>query len=164
MPTPIFQITRYLWLGPFASPQRVDQLRAAGITHVLNVSEAPSILTPQTSGMADIRWHPLEDLQYLRTDLVLGALDALHTMVSHSNSSVYVHCIAGQNRSPTVLWLYFVACGVHAEEARELISRRAMDAVPGHGQLVGEGLIVAAERHGKTNFLPLKRPGIIEPP
>lgn len=163
MPTPIFQITRCLWLGPFASPQRINQLREVGITHVLNVSEAPSVLTCESAGLTDIRWHPLDDMQHLPIERVLEVLESLHAMALQPDSRVYVHCIAGQNRSPTVLWLYLLACGVANEVARELISRRAMDAVPGHRRLVGDGLVIAAKQLGQAKFLPLTRPEIIDP-
>ena len=163
MLTPIFRITKCLWLGPFASPPRLPQLREAGITHVLNVSEAPSVLTIGQSGLADIRWRPLEDLSHLPVDETLAALADLHTMATLVDSRVYVHCIAGQNRSPTVLWLYLIACGIGPDEARELISRRAPDAVPGHGRLVSEQLVAAALEYGCLHFLPLKRREIIEP-
>ena len=33
-------------------------------------------------------------------------------MVIEPDSQVYIHCIAGQLRSPTALWLYLMACGV----------------------------------------------------
>jgi protein-tyrosine phosphatase len=112
MLTPIFPITKCLWLGPFASPQRLAQLRNAGITHVLNVSEAPSVLTVSQSGLAEIRWHPLEDLSGLPTGAVLACLADLHAMATVASSRVYVHCIAGKNRSPTILWLYLLACGI----------------------------------------------------
>ncbi|HUE72848.1 MAG TPA: dual specificity protein phosphatase [Pirellulaceae bacterium] len=163
MTTPIFHITKCLWLGPFASPQRLSQLREAGITHVLNVSEAPSVLTVAQSGLADIRWHPLEDLSQLPVEETLACLAELHTMATLEASRVYVHCIAGQNRSPTVLWLYLVACGIGPDEAKEVIGRRAPDAVPGHGRLVSAELIAAAQDHGQRNFLPLSRGEIIEP-
>lgn len=163
MLTPIFQITRCLWLGPFASPQRLAQLREAGITHVLNVSDAPSVLTAGESGLADIRWRPLEDFSQLPVEETLAALAELHVMAALQESRVYVHCIAGQNRSPTVLWLYLVACGIGPDEAKELISRRSPDAVPGHGRLVSVELVAAAQQHGRRHFLPLARQEIIEP-
>ncbi len=163
MLTPIFAITKCLWLGPFASPQRLVQLREAGITHVLNVSEAPSVLIAGQSGLADVRWHPLEDLSQLPVDETLACLAGLHAMATVERSRVYVHCIAGQNRSPTVLWLYLVACGIGLDEATDLIGRRAPDAGPGHGRRVSADLIAAAQEHGQRCFLPLSRREIIEP-
>ena len=57
-------------------------------------------------------------------DLALTCLATLHRMVCESEARVYLHCIAGQNRSPTVLWLYLVACGLPPEQAKVIIEAR----------------------------------------
>ncbi len=84
-------------------------------------------------------------------------------MLSVDGSRVYVHCIACQNRSPTILWLYFVACGMDDNAAKELISQRCPVAVPGHNSLVDEQLVARVREHGRGNFLPLQDPSVLEP-
>jgi protein-tyrosine phosphatase len=158
-----FDITRVLLQGPFATPQRAAALRDAGVTHILNVGEGPSVLTVK-SGFAEVVWRPVEDLQRVPDTTALACIDELHRIASVPGSRVYVHCVAGWNRSPTILWLYLVACGTAPEEAREMIARRTLDAVPGHGRLVDAELVRLVERHGQEHFLPLSRPEILAPP
>jgi protein-tyrosine phosphatase len=93
----------------------------------------------------------------------MACLDAIHEMLCVSDSKVYIHCVAGQNRSPTILWLYFVACGMPPTVAKSLITERAMDAVPGHQQLVDDQLVAAVVAHGAKQFIPLSDPDILTP-
>ena len=93
----------------------------------------------------------------------MQCLNTLNDMLNLDGSKVYLHCIACQNRSPTILWLYFVACGMDDDSARELISRRCPDAVPGHKSLVDDRLVKRVRDHGRLSFLPLHDPAILEP-
>jgi protein-tyrosine phosphatase len=130
----VFRITSAIWLGPFASPKRELELIAAGVTHVLNVGEAPSVIA--AGNFRDVAWHEIADLTRIPDDQAIACLSTLHRMVCESDARVYVHCVAGWNRSPSVVWLYLVACGLSPQEARSLIERGAPDAIPGHPQLV----------------------------
>ena len=44
----MYRITECLSIGPFASPERAEELLVAGVTHVLNVSDVPSIVSSAT--------------------------------------------------------------------------------------------------------------------
>jgi protein-tyrosine phosphatase len=158
----VFPITRSIWLGPFASPERRPVLAAAGITHILNVGEAPSILTAADSPFREVIWHPIVDLERIPDAIALNCLKTLHRMVCEHDARVYVHCMAGWNRSPTVVWLYLIACGLKPEEARHIIETRAHDAIPGHPQLVDAALIETAQQFGRRLFVPHPQPTAIE--
>ena len=147
----VFEITSCLWQGPFASHQRLPALQAAGITHLLNVGESPNVLTIAEGPFVEIAWHPIADLERIPDAEALKCLDELHRMVTLEHSRVYVHCVAGWNRSATVVWLYLVACGMAPDVAKELIGRRNIDAVPAHPRLVDEALVTAVQRHGKRH-------------
>ncbi len=157
-----FEITRVILQGPFASPERAAALRKANVTHLFNVGEAPNVLTCR-DGFAEVLWTPIEDLVRIPDDTTLACLDHLHRMACLPGSRVYVHCVAGWNRSPTIVWLYLVACGVTPDAAREIIARRTLDAVPGHTKLVDAKLIDLVQRHGQRNFLPHGRPEALAP-
>src|SRR4051794_33978681 len=100
--------TQFSWItpriaqGPFAREPRGIRLLAEGVTHVLNVCEAPSVLTAGPGGFREVAWHPVEDLARIPDEAAIAGIDALHRMLGESGSKVYIHCIAGQNRSPTV--------------------------------------------------------------
>src|SRR5262245_62100612 len=133
--TQIYPITQCLALGPFASPTSAEDLRAAGITHILNVSEVACIVQPGDE-FQEVSWCPVVDLERIPEEVARTCLDRLHTFVCAPASRVYVHCVAGRNRSPTVVWLYLVACGIDPGEAKHALTRRSLTASPAHPQLV----------------------------
>jgi hypothetical protein len=159
----VFALTRHISQGPFASPKRLPELRASGITHILNVGEAPSILRPEDGAFAEILWCPVADMERLKDAVAIKCVDALHRMACVDQANVYVHCIAGWNRSPTVVWLYFVACGIDPVAAKDLIVCRNWDAIPGHSLLVDDALVSMIRNHGSTRFFPHPRPEVLEP-
>lgn len=159
----VFWITRRIAQGLFATHERAHYLRSQGITHVLNVGESASIITADEYGFRSVRDSPVRDFQRIPEGIAFACLDALHAMLCEAGSKVYVHCVAGQNRSPTVLWLYFIACGMTPQAAGVLIASHTLDAVPGHPQLVDERLIASVVAHGCKRYLPLLDPDILIP-
>jgi protein-tyrosine phosphatase len=127
------------------------------------VSDAPSQLIASEGGFREVVWVPLDDFSHLPTHLAAQALDALHRMALEPGSHVYVHCIAGHLRSPTVLWLYLIACGIPPNDGRNWIEERSPDAAPGSRRMVDREHILFAQKHGLNNFLPLPRGEIIVP-
>jgi hypothetical protein len=158
----MFRITECLSVGPFASPERAPKLLAAGVTHVLNVSDGPSVVSSAT-GFVEVVDVPMHDSRRLPMFTMVWALDTLHRMVSAPGAHAYVHCMAGQLRSPTTLWLYLVALGVRPEDARDWIEERSPDAVGGHPRMVDHEHVLLAQKHGLANFFPHPRPNLIVP-
>jgi len=157
----MFAITRVIWQGRYAAPAWLPELRAAGITHILNVCEAGHVLTAKDGPFTELCSIAIDDLAPIPEPVALECLDALHRMATAPHSRVYLHCIAGHNRSPTVLWLYLVACGIDPQLAKEQISARNIDAVPGHPRLVSPPLIAKAKEHAQR-YLPHPRPEALE--
>jgi hypothetical protein len=158
----VYPITHSLWIGPFASPERQPTLLAGGVTHILNVGEAPCVLSPGAGSLHEVTWRPVVDLERIPDAVALDCLDTLHRMVCEPGSRVYVHCLAGWNRSPTVLWLYLVGCGMDPDAAKALIVSRAWDAIPGHPRLVDAELLRVVCTHARR-YLPHPRPEALEP-
>ena len=159
----IFRITNSIWLGPFASPERKSTLTAASINHILNVGEAPSVLTIDDGPFRSVVGHSIIDLEPIPEELAIACIASLHQMLSEAEARVYVHCIAGLNRSPTVVWLYLVACGIEPNEAKAIIEKRAPDAIAGHSKLVDAGLVAAIQKFGSEHFLPHPCPEVLIP-
>jgi protein-tyrosine phosphatase len=159
----MYRITRALAVGRFASAERAPELRAAGVTHILNVSESPSTVRASADGFREVEWVPLEDRALLHPHTLLHLLDTLHGMTIQPDAQVYVHCVAGQLRSPTVLWLYLIACGIAPGEAREWIEDRSPDAAPGSTRMIDESHLRFAVQHGLARFRPHPRAEVLMP-
>jgi protein-tyrosine phosphatase len=157
-------ITKRILLGPFLSPDRAAFLRSVGVTHVLNVSEAPSVVRAEVDGFDVIHDCPLTDFVLIPDDVAITCIETLHKMLIPSESKVYVHCIAGQNRSATIVWLYLIARGLTRAAAKTLVERAAIDAVPGHKTLVDDRLASLIESYGRGSLLPLSAATDLEPP
>ena len=102
-------------------------------------------------------WHPIEDLVRIPTPDAIECVNMLHECVCDADSNVYVHCVAGWNRSPTVLWLYLVACGIDPDIAKNVIAYSSYDAVPAHPKLIDDSLVATVLAYGSTNFRPHPR-------
>lgn len=156
------RITQCLSVGRFAFPEDVARLRAAGVTHVLNVSDRPSGVST-ADGFADVAWVSMSDSRRLSRATVTQALDALHALASSPGAHVYVHCVVGRLRSPTVLWLYLIALGLDSDAARDVIESRAPEATAGHFRMVGDAHVLLAQMHGLMHYFPHSRPELIVP-
>ncbi|MBA4106277.1 MAG: hypothetical protein C0485_11010 [Pirellula sp.] len=145
----IHAITPRIYLGPFLTPERAAYLSAEGVTHVLNVSDTPSVVRPHGQGIETIEECSIVDLTIIPDAIATRCIDLMHAALQSPNAKIYVHCIAGQNRSPTAIWLFFVACGVSCLDARRMIETKSIDAVPGHKSLIDSRLADLAVQHGR---------------
>lgn len=147
MKMPIYWVTPRLAGGPFPM-DRGHELAKAGITHVINVSATDPKHYGKTDGL-EIVWRPINDLEVIPREAALACVDDLHRILATPRSRVYVHCLAGQHRSPTIVWLYLISRGYTRDEAGQMIGKSWKDAVPGHPRLVDEELIEAARKHSR---------------
>jgi len=159
----IYRITAALSVGRFPTPDRAADLRAAGVSHVFNVSGRPGQVVAGDGAFREVAWFPLDDAQRIPTGTALHILGELHRMAAAPAAHVYVHCASGCLRGPTTLWLYLVACGLDPGAARALIQERSPGADPGHGRMIGPDLILAVRKHGQAHFLPLPRVDVVAP-
>ena len=157
----VFWITQRLAQGAFVTEARAEYLLAHGVTHILNVGEGTSIVRARPGGFRQVVDFPIVDLARIPDTQALACLDILREMLREPNGKVYIHCIAGQNRSPTILWLFLIACGLAPGDAKSLIENRTLDAVPGHSCLIDEALVRVVQAHGAAHFLPLDDPLIL---
>ena len=133
---PVYWVMPTLAVGPFPSPARVPLLQAAGVTDILNVSDARSYPETLAAGFRSVVFVPVADCVPIDPETVGEVLLALDGMFHRPGTRVLVHCLAGQNRSPTVIWLYLKSLGVNAEVARSLIEAASPKAIGGHPLLL----------------------------
>lgn len=158
----IFWITKRIALGQFVSAKRCKRLIEYGVTHVLNVAEAES-LPSTTAAFQRVVHITMADLTPIPAEAALLSVRTIHEVMAQPGTKLYIHCSAGQNRSPTVLWLYLLACGMDADSAKRLIIERSPDAVPGHAALVDEELIDTIKALGKSAGMDLTDRTVLEP-
>jgi protein-tyrosine phosphatase len=158
----IFWITRRIAIGQFVTVERAKWLLEQGVTHILNVSDGSSVVVASEIGFREIVDVPIEDLDQIPDQSATRCLRIIHDVMLRPDTKLYVHCTAGQYRSP-ILWLYLLACGISEEEAKQLIGKRSPDSVPGHGKLISDHLVDVVRRYGDTAFLPLKDASFLEP-
>jgi protein-tyrosine phosphatase len=157
----VYWITPRIAVGRYLTPERARHLRDRGVTHILNVGENPSIVHRQDFDFAAIVDQPIVDLELIPVDAAQNCVATLCEMLrSTSDSKVYVHCLAGQNRSPTIAWLFLIACGLDRTQGKRRITDRIYDAVPGHSALVDDPLIQSVVESGKRLGLTLEDAGL----
>lgn len=160
----MFQVTPSIFLGPYPLPPTVEALEAAGVRRVLNVADGRGAYE-EGSPFKEVAWHPVVDLERIPAETAAICLQTLHRLLhGEPEAKVYVHCAAGQNRSPTIVWLYLIAAGVPPEEATQQVEAAAPDAIPGHPQLVDEELVAWAREFGIKAIRGYLRDGILGEP
>lgn len=157
------RITKALSVGPFASPERAKDLLEVGVTHVLNVSDGPSAVGTGAGSFVGVNWVPMSDSKRLPRATAVQALDALHELASVPDAHVYVHCVAGLVRSPTILWVYLISLGIPPKDARTWIEGRVPNANAGSSRMVDHEHLVLAQMHGLMHFFPHPRPDLVIP-
>ena len=145
--TPIYWVTPRLGVGPFVSPTRALALQLAGVTDILNVSDARTFPETLQVGFRSVVWVPMADFVPIMEEDVCSILTALDKMFLSPKPTVLVHCLAGHNRSPTAIWLYLKSLGVNAEVARQMIEVASSKAVGGHPLLLSSETINAMVAH-----------------
>jgi protein-tyrosine phosphatase len=144
---PILWVTPTFGVGPFPSPTRTVALQVAGVTDILNVSDARSYPETLAAGFRSVVFVPIADCVPIDPESVSEFLVALDEIFQRPDARVFVHCLAGQNRSPTVIWLYLKSLGVNAEVARSLIETASPHAIGGHPLLLSPETLGAVIAH-----------------
>lgn len=141
----IFKITPKIYQGPWPEEQAYHFLREHQISHILNVASSEQPLVDgfhiKSLGFPDFTPVPIEICE--------AALAYLGQTIAVDNCPVFVHCVAGQNRSPAIILLFLVACGYSVEEAEKIICDNTLDANPKNNLLIQEKHLQKANEIGK---------------
>lgn len=111
------QITSQIYQGGWLRPQYVPELVQLGITHVLNLDlpyEDPRPLMEAGITMHNVY---IRDQRLMTPQIVREAIAAIDESLSVSDNKIYIHCIEGVSRSPTITWLYLIYSGLSPEDA-----------------------------------------------
>lgn len=160
----MFQITRNIWLGPFATDRLLTTLRFNGISHIVNVCGTSNQLNESDGPFENVAWLPVQDGKTIPKDVAVNCLNKLHQYVCVAESNVYIHCGAGIHRSPTVIWLYLLSCGIDPVEANRLITDSSPKAKPMDPNLITWQLVEEMKMLGRDSFQPHPRKSALAPP
>lgn len=141
----IFQINSWIYQGGYPNEAAEEELLRLGVTAVINVSGSADNSVTNIPCYS----YPFPDLQPIPVSLVKELITQIAEL-GKQGKKIFIHCSAGQNRSPTVLWLFYLACGISKQDAKKMISNNTLDSVPGHPDLVNEQIIHAALHVGKN--------------
>lgn len=159
----IFWVTKAIAQGGFPLDEDFDALRQAGVTHLVNLDQPYFGATSLgQAGFTDIIIKMIPDGRRLPERTALETLHAMHSILCRPGMRVYVHCNAGISRSPTMVWLYLVACGKDPDEVARHIVAGSPSAIPGNPALVDLELLEKVKAHGRTHFQPHPRPEVLE--
>lgn len=117
-----------------------------GVTHVLNIGESPS---PRAPGLV-VTEQRFEDLVRIPDDVAVACVDEVHRWLRDPDARILVHCVMGQHRSPTIVWLYLIALGMDRVSARRRVEAVWSRAIPGHPLLIDDALVATVVRHGEA--------------
>jgi hypothetical protein len=111
------------------------------------VSDSRSLPETLSAGFREVVFIPIADCVPIDPDTLAETLATLDRLFLAPQPRVLVHCLAGQNRSPTIIWLFLRSLGVNSTVAKELIEAASMDAVGGHPLLWDNHTIAAMVSH-----------------
>jgi hypothetical protein len=126
----IFRVTDRIYLGEYPDEPAFARLAALGVTDILNVASTPY----PRPGFA-VHAIPIRDLEEMPLQDAERAVRLVKRIVT-GGGRIFVHCMAGQNRSPGVVFLSLLHLGVDEAEAERMITDASLDAIPRHPRIV----------------------------
>jgi len=155
------QIAPHLWAGrnPLSAPD-IEQLMAAGVTHILDLRQESEWTAPRFGAEA-LDWINQRGLTRVHCKILdMGAPDdaaldqacAFLRAIEQDNSGVYVHCRAGMERTAAVL-IAWIATSENLDYDTALQRARSKRAIlaplPGQERAVRRWLAAKSKTHGK---------------
>ena len=123
-PHPPSETADGVWVGGWPSPATLEALKAAGVTHVLNVSTDPH--GPEVRRDFKTTWAPVvDDLESKPASWFRRGLSFARRALADPEAGLYVHCREGMHRGPLMTYVILRALrGLSPAEAKRTISAR----------------------------------------
>lgn len=131
-----YEIIPRLYLSQYKVAENIGQLKALGITHILNVTKdnPPTTATKQE---ANVLYHPIEDSPEQDLLEVFNlSFNFIQSALGGENDSqrVLVHCSAGQSRSAILVMHYLMRSQIWtAKHTWEFLKTKKPDVNPNFG-------------------------------
>jgi protein-tyrosine phosphatase len=111
------QITSQIYQGGWIVPQDIPELVQLGITHILNLDLPYEDSLAFREAHLTLRNLYIPDYCLMKPQLVREVIEVIEEFVSSPSHKIYIHCIVGVSRSPTISWLYLIHTGFSPEDA-----------------------------------------------
>ncbi len=111
------QITSKIYQGGWLRPQYIPELVKLGITHILNLDHPYDNPLPVIEANLVLHNIYIRDQSLMTPQLVRDAMAVIDRSLSSPRHKIYIHCIEGVSRSPTIAWLYLIHTGLSPEDA-----------------------------------------------
>ncbi|MEY9706418.1 protein-tyrosine phosphatase family protein [Bradyrhizobium diazoefficiens] len=115
--------------GMIGTPENMRIVADAGITHVINLQDEfdDTALVGDTG--ISVHWQKLGNDIDFSTATIEPALDFARHALDGANNALFVHCLAGRNRSAKITYAVLRLIGTPEVDARERIKQAQPDAV-----------------------------------
>ena len=131
----IYKITDNVYVGQYPKDDAFKTLKDIGITTILNVSGGNYESMDFT-----VKNVPVVDLVEMPLSIADDIVNIIRGAVN-SGGKIYVHCIAGQNRSPGSVFIGLLALGYNENTAIELIEDSTLDSVAKHDKIITDKVV-----------------------
>ena len=121
MPLEPKRITSRIYQGGWIVPQDIPELVQLGITHILNLDLPYEDSLAFREANLTLRNLYIPDYCLMKPQLVREVIDVIEESLSSPSHKLYIHCIVGVSRSPTISWLYLIHTGLCPEDAAERV-------------------------------------------
>ena len=111
------QITSQIYQGGWLRPEHISELVQLGITHILNLDLPYTDPLPLIEANITLHNIYIRDYSLMTPQLVREVIETIDKSLSSPDHKIYIHCVEGVNRSPTIAWLYLIHTGLSPEDA-----------------------------------------------
>jgi len=111
------QITSQIYQGGWIVPEDIPELVQLGITHILNLDLPYEDSLAFRAAHFTLRNYFIPDYCLMKPQLVREVINVIEEFLSSPSHKIYIHCIVGVSRSPTITWLYLIHTGLSPDEA-----------------------------------------------
>jgi protein-tyrosine phosphatase len=115
------QITPRIYQGGWLRLQYIPELVQLGITHILNLDHPYEDPLPVIEANLTLHNIYIRDQSLMTPQLVRDAIAVIDRSLASPDHKIYIHCIEGVSRSPTIAWLYLIHTGLSPEDAFETV-------------------------------------------
>ena len=111
------QITSQIYQGGWLRPKHIPELVQLGITHILNLDLPYTDPLPLIEANIALHNIYIRDYSLMTPQLVREVIETIVKSLSSPDHKIYIHCVEGVSRSPTIAWLYLIHTGLSPEDA-----------------------------------------------